>query len=74
MQKETIVMLGRNGMGKSTLIKILANALKPDDTSIELPSLEFSYKPQLFSPKFKNTVYDLFCQKLGYFVWHESNF
>jgi ATP-binding cassette subfamily E protein 1 len=31
---ETIVMLGQNGTGKTTMIKMLAGLLKPDDASI----------------------------------------
>ena len=38
-------MLGQNGTGKSTLIKMLAGILKPDDDSVEMPELIVSYKP-----------------------------
>ena len=31
---ETIVMLGQNGTGKTTMIKMLAGLLKPDDSSV----------------------------------------
>jgi ATP-binding cassette subfamily E protein 1 len=34
---ETIVMLGQNGTGKTTMIKMLAGLLKPDDASISIP-------------------------------------
>ena len=49
---EIMMMLGQNGMGKTTLIKLLAGILKPDDESIEMPKLSISYKPQTISPKF----------------------
>lgn len=42
---ETIVMLGQNGTGKTTMIKMLAGLLKPDDDEVELPKLNVSYKP-----------------------------
>ena len=42
---EIIVMLGQNGTGKTTMIKMLANSIKPDDEEIELPTLNISYKP-----------------------------
>jgi len=38
-------MLGENGTGKTTLIKLLAGVLKPDDKSIEMQTLNISYKP-----------------------------
>lgn len=38
-------MLGQNGMGKTTLIKLLAGILKPDDEEVEMPKLSISYKP-----------------------------
>jgi len=39
------MMLGQNGMGKTTLIKILAGIIKPDDEDLEMPKLSISYKP-----------------------------
>jgi len=39
------MMLGQNGTGKTTLIKILAGILKPDDEEVEMPKLSISYKP-----------------------------
>lgn len=46
------MLLGQNGMGKTTLIKLLAGIIKPDDEAIEMPKLSISYKPQTISPKF----------------------
>ncbi len=51
-QSQIVVMLGQNGTGKTTLIKMLAGILKPDDTDIEMPKLSISYKPQEIAPKF----------------------
>lgn len=62
---EIIVMLGQNGTGKSTFIRILAGLLSPDeDTETELPRLNVSYKPQTISPKFEGTVRTLFHTKI----------
>lgn len=58
---EIIVMLGENGTGKTTFIRMLAGRLEPDGGG-ELPVLNVSYKPQKISPKssvrehYKNTV------------------
>jgi ATP-binding cassette subfamily E protein 1 len=40
-----MMMLGQNGMGKTTLIKILAGIIKPDDEELDMPKLSISYKP-----------------------------
>lgn len=42
---EIVMMLGQNGTGKTTLIKMLAGILQPDDASVEIPKLSISYKP-----------------------------
>ena len=42
---EIVMMLGQNGTGKTTLIKMLAGILKPDNEELELPKLSISYKP-----------------------------
>ncbi|KAL7981995.1 hypothetical protein Chor_001052 [Crotalus horridus] len=47
---EIMVMLGENGTGKTTFIRMLAGRLIPDDKS-EVPVLNVSYKPQKISPK-----------------------
>ena len=60
---EIIVMLGQNGTGKTTFIKILAGKLAPDD-NIELPKLQISYKPQTISPQFEGTVRTLLHQRI----------
>uniref|UniRef100_A0AAR2IQI0 ATP-binding cassette, sub-family E (OABP), member 1 n=1 Tax=Pygocentrus nattereri TaxID=42514 RepID=A0AAR2IQI0_PYGNA len=49
---EIMVMLGENGTGKTTFIRMLAGGLKPDGGG-EVPILNVSYKPQKISPKFK---------------------
>merc|ERR1712137_749637 len=61
---EIVVMLGENGTGKSTFITMLAGLRKPDDTSLEIPELMVSYKPQKISPSFQGTVRDLLHNKI----------
>lgn len=40
------MMLGQNGTGKTTFIKMLAGILKPDEEdAVEMPKLSISYKP-----------------------------
>ena len=70
---ETVVMLGQNGTGKTTMIKMLAGIHKPDDESLELPRLNISYKPQTIAPKFQGTATDLFHLKLRD-TWQSSLF
>ncbi|CAK0771777.1 ABC transporter E member 2 [Coccomyxa viridis] len=56
---EILVMLGENGTGKTTFIRMLHGSLKPDDESIEVPEFRVSYKPQKISPKFPGSVREL---------------
>ncbi|CAO3582075.1 unnamed protein product [Absidia cylindrospora] len=60
---EIVVMLGQNGTGKTTFIRLLAGLLKPDGEN-QIPELNVSYKPQKISPKFKGTVRMLFIKKI----------
>lgn len=60
---ELIVMLGENGTGKTTFIRMLAGLSKPDDGA-DVPELKVSYKPQKISPKFDGTVRQLLHMKI----------
>jgi ATP-binding cassette subfamily E protein 1 len=60
---EIIVMLGQNGTGKSTFIQMLAGKLQPDE-GCEVPALNVSYKPQVFSATFKGSVRALLHSKI----------
>jgi ATP-binding cassette subfamily E protein 1 len=57
-------MLGENGTGKTTFIRMMAGKIEPDTGSGEIPSLNISYKPQKISPKSKNTVHQLLHEKI----------
>ena len=61
---EIVVMLGENGTGKTTFIRLLAGLIKPDDESVEVESFNVSYKPQKISPRFDSTVRNLFHKKI----------
>jgi len=60
---EIIVMLGQNGTGKTTFIRMLAGLLKPDG-GVKLPALNVSYKPQKIAPKYTGSVRQLLHQKI----------
>ncbi|KAK9906615.1 hypothetical protein WJX75_005054 [Coccomyxa subellipsoidea] len=61
---EILVMLGENGTGKTTFIRMLHGSLKPDDESTEVPEFKVSYKPQKISPKFPGTVRELLHKRI----------
>lgn len=60
---EIIVMLGENGTGKTTFIRMLAGKL-PSDGNEQVPMMNVSYKPQKISPKSQNTVRMLLHEKI----------
>lgn len=60
---EIIVMLGENGTGKTTFVKMLAGALKPDSGG-QVPVLNVSMKPQKIAPKFTGSVRMLLLKKI----------
>ncbi len=59
---EVIGILGPNGIGKTTFVKMLAGVLEPDEGWVEgLGEVELSYKPQFLGDiDFQGTVADLF--------------
>ncbi|BGP41069.1 Fe-S cluster-binding ribosome biosynthesis protein [Rhodotorula kratochvilovae] len=60
---EIIVLLGENGTGKTTFVKLLAGKEKPDN---EADALHFtvSLKPQTIAPKFPGTVRELLLKQI----------
>ncbi|EER05147.1 68 kDa protein, putative [Perkinsus marinus ATCC 50983] len=61
---EIIVMLGQNGTGKTTFIRMLAGLLKPDEDGVEVPRMNVSYKPQTIHARFDGSVRDLLHAKI----------
>ncbi|KAK7071459.1 ATP-binding cassette sub- E member 1, partial [Halocaridina rubra] len=61
---EIMVLLGENGTGKTTFIRMLAGRLDPDEGKSELPELHISYKPQKISPKSQSQVRQLLHEKI----------
>lgn len=55
---EIIVMLGENGTGKTTFIRMIHGSIDPDDPDDKekIPQFNVSYKPQKISPKFPGSV------------------
>lgn len=60
---EIIVFLGENGMGKSTLVGLIAGLIE-SDSGTRLSELSCSVKPQKILPKYKGTVRELFMSKI----------
>ncbi|KAJ2426387.1 Fe-S cluster-binding ribosome biosynthesis protein [Coemansia sp. RSA 2524] len=62
---QIVVLLGENGTGKTTLIRMMAGLLAPDEgDGVDLPQLNVSYKPQKIAPKFPGTVRMLLMNKI----------
>ena len=62
---EIVVLLGRNGVGKTTFIRMLALQQAADEQEFEIPQLSVSYKPQKIQPKFEGTVQQLLEHKIS---------
>lgn len=60
---EIIVMLGENGTGKTTFVKLLAGKIDPDDENDKM-HLNVSMKPQTIAPKFPGTVRELLMKQI----------
>ncbi|WP_457613178.1 ribosome biogenesis/translation initiation ATPase RLI [Methanocaldococcus sp.] len=57
---EVIGILGPNGIGKTTFVKLLAGVIKPDEGEVvKEGDIKVSYKPQYISPDYDGTVEDL---------------
>lgn len=51
---EVMTVMGANGLGKTTFMKMLAGVLKPDNT--EINELKIAYKPQYLNNEIEGTV------------------
>ncbi|MFA5382037.1 MAG: ribosome biogenesis/translation initiation ATPase RLI [Candidatus Micrarchaeia archaeon] len=69
---ETIGILGRNAIGKTLFIKMLAGVEKPDNTEYDM-NLKIAYKPQYVKVDEDMQVKELFAsKKLDNFVFKEA--
>ncbi|OXB39401.1 hypothetical protein LQV05_000723 [Cryptococcus neoformans] len=70
---EILVMLGENGMGKTTLVQLLGGKMEPDESKDKI-SLRVSMKPQTISPKFPGSVRMLLLKRIkGAFMHPQFN-
>jgi len=62
---EVVGILGPNGIGKTTFVKLLAGILEPDEGFPPCTGLRVSYKPQYLTPSYRGTVEDLLKRASG---------
>ncbi|HDM26977.1 MAG TPA: ribosome biogenesis/translation initiation ATPase RLI, partial [Candidatus Bathyarchaeota archaeon] len=62
---EVIGILGPNGIGKTTFVKLLAGIEEPDEGEKPVERLRVSYKPQYISAKYEGTVEHLLKSIVG---------
>ena len=55
---QTLVLLGRNGRGKTTLLKCIAGLLRPTAGEVRCSGIT-GYVPQSFAPTFSYSVFDV---------------
>jgi ATP-binding cassette subfamily E protein 1 len=53
---EVVGILGMNGIGKTTFVRILAGVEKPTNGQVSNPEIKVSYKPQYISTNVEGTV------------------
>lgn len=62
---EVIGIVGPNGIGKTTFVKLIAGLLKPDEGYPPAAGLRISYKPQYLTPSYRGRVEDLLRKAAG---------
>jgi len=62
---EILGILGANGIGKTTFIKMLANLITPDEGKVPEKRLKISYKPQYLTPDHSGTVVEFLTEISG---------
>ena len=63
---ERVALIGRNGEGKTTLMKVLCGQIQPDEGQFEKrPGLKMAYLPQDIPTNLLGTVYDVVLDGLG---------
>ncbi|MBL6664749.1 MAG: ABC-F family ATP-binding cassette domain-containing protein [Rickettsiales bacterium] len=70
LRGEKIGIIGKNGTGKSTLLKMMVGELEPDQGTIKMAKdIEFSYFDQIRSKiKDEHTIKDILCESGGDYV------
>ncbi|MGC8574377.1 MAG: ribosome biogenesis/translation initiation ATPase RLI [Thermoplasmata archaeon] len=61
---QVVGVIGPNGTGKSTFVKMMAGEMKPDDYEFNM-SLKTSYKPQSPPSEFNETVLEFLEREIG---------
>ncbi|ODN82766.1 hypothetical protein L202_01044 [Cryptococcus amylolentus CBS 6039] len=70
---EILVLLGENGMGKTTLVQLLGGKMLADGATDKI-EMRVSMKPQTISPKFPGTVRQLLLKRIkGAFMHPQYN-
>jgi len=65
-RKQRVCLLGRNGTGKSTLMKIISGDIAPDSGTIfKEQNIKISYFAQKIPPDLQGSVYDIIAGGLG---------
>ncbi|NHJ85506.1 MAG: ATP-binding cassette domain-containing protein, partial [Asgard group archaeon] len=68
---ETIVIIGENGIGKTTFVKMLAGVLKPDRGSANVMA-QVSYKPQFITRNYDGTVDEFITNYSGRYTGEQT--
>lgn len=71
-KSDKLCILGRNGMGKSTLLKIIAGVLTPDQGTVEFSKgIKISMLDQTFPANLKDTVFQVVASAHALLEEHE---